>query len=158
MRVNIPALVCLWLLMALSGCAAIPTLETPQVKITSLQMVPSSGLSQRIRIGLNITNPNAIDLAPQGMAYSVAIADFDVLSGVASDIPPLKAYQETPLVVEVSANLMGIFRLMKAYTQAPQGPLSYRLEAKLDFGLLMPALRLRETGELPTGVDAGAVQ
>lgn len=136
----------------LTGCAALrPGLEQPVVKVTSLTLLPGQGLQQRIGVGLSISNPNDRDLSLKGISYTIGIENFPVLSGVTSQVPVLKAYEETPVSLEVSANLLELVRLAEYFGR--RGTLAegiqYHIDAKLDFSAWLPAMRVRETGVIP---------
>src|SRR5690625_2884935 len=79
-------------LFALSSCATYPwTIEQPQVKVTHVQLLPATGLEQRIAVRLAILNPNSRDLSLRGISYTIGIENFDVLSGATSQLPILAA-------------------------------------------------------------------
>jgi LEA14-like dessication related protein len=141
------ALVCVSLV---AGCAAFQPLEEPTVKVTSLQLLPAQGLQQRIAVGLAITNPNARDLSLNGISYTIGIEKFSVLSGVSNQVPVLKAYEETPVELEVSANLLEIVRMIEYFSRAavPEN-VTYHFDAKLDFSNWMPSMRVKESGQIP---------
>lgn len=134
----------------LVGCAAFqPRLEQPVVKVTRLQLLPSQGLQQRIGVGLSITNPNARDLSLNGISYTIGIENFSVLSGVTNQVPVLKAYQETPVDLEVSANLLEIVRLVEYFSRSTMpDQVNYNFDAKLDFSSWMPTMRVKEAGQI----------
>ena len=136
--------------LVLVGCAAFqPHLEQPVVKVTRLQLLPSQGLQQRIGVGLSITNPNARDLSLNGISYTIGIEKFSVLSGVSNQVPVLKAYQETPVDLEVSANLLEIVRLVEYFSRSTMpDQVNYNFDAKLDFSNWMPTMRVKEAGQI----------
>lgn len=141
----------LLVLSFLTGCAAFQSqLEKPVVKVTSLKLLPAQGLQQRIAVGLSITNPNARDLSLNGISYTIGIENFSVLSGVSNQVPVLKAYAETPVELEVSANILEIVRLVEYFSRSKvQDSVSYNFDAKLDFSDWMPTMRVKETGTIP---------
>lgn len=136
----------------LSGCAAFqPPMEQPVVKVTSLSLLPSQGLQQRIGVGLSISNPNGKDLSLKGISYTIGIEKFPVLSGVTSKVPVLKAYEETPVSLEVTANVLELVRLAEYFGRRGVGNqgVNYSIDAKLDFSSWLPAMRVKETGVIP---------
>lgn len=141
-------LVCFFLL---SACASWqPGFEEPTVKVTGLRLLPSQGMSQRIGLDLAIANPNAKDLSLRGISYTIGIENFSVLSGVTDEVPVLKAYQETPVSLIVSANILQVARLFEYFSRAGiKDSVSYNFEAKLDFNAFLPAMRVQETGSIP---------
>ncbi len=139
-------------LMLLGGCAALqPGLEKPTVKVTGLRLLPSQGgLNQRIGVDLAILNPNDRDLSLRGISYTIGIENFSVLSGVTDNVPVLKGYQETPVSLEVSANMLQVVRLIEHFSRAGvKDNVNYNFDAKLDFSALLPAMRVKESGTIP---------
>ncbi|MFC3115988.1 LEA type 2 family protein [Cellvibrio fontiphilus] len=141
----------LLLCVLLSGCAAMkPKLEQPTVKVTGLQLLPAQGLLQPIQVSLLVTNPNDRDLSLRGMSYTVGIENFDVLSGVSNELPTLAAYQETPIKVVVTANVLQLVRLIEHFGRnGMKENVDYNFSAKLDFSAWLPALRVNEKGSIP---------
>jgi LEA14-like dessication related protein len=141
----------LLLCVLLSGCAAMkPKLEQPTVKVTGLQLLPAQGLLQPIQVSLLVTNPNDRDLSLRGMSYTVGIESFDVLSGVSNELPTLAAYQETPIKVVVTANVLQLVRLIEHFGRnGMKENVDYNFSAKLDFSAWLPALRVNEKGSIP---------
>jgi LEA14-like dessication related protein len=139
------------LCLVLSGCSSLqPKLEQPTVKVAGLQLLPAQGLSQPIEIRLLIANPNDRDLSLRGISYTVGIENFDVLSGVSDQLPTLTAYQETPVKVVVTANVMQLVRLIEHFSRnGVKESVNYNFSAKLDFSAWLPDLRVNEKGSIP---------
>jgi len=122
-------------------------LEAPTVKVTGIEILPTDGLAPRFGVDLSVMNPNARDLSVQGMSYSIAIADFNVLSGVSDQVPVLGAYRETPVRLELSADLVQALRLIEYITRQQQA-LEYRFNARLDLGGWTPRINVTEAGTI----------
>ena len=135
----------------LYGCSTLRAdFEKPTVKVTGLRFLPSEGLDQRIGVDLAIANPNAEDLSLRGISYTIGIENYSVLSGVSDQVPVLKAYQETPVSLVVSANVLQFVRLIQHLSQAGvKDQVNYTFAAKLDFSALLPATRVTESGSIP---------
>ncbi|MDQ2076497.1 LEA type 2 family protein [Marinimicrobium sp. ABcell2] len=142
--------VLLVVLSGLNGCAMYPwALQEPQVKVTHVQLLPPQGLEQRIAVRLAIINPNSRDLSLRGISYTIGIENFDLLSGATSQLPVLKAYEETPVTVEVSANLLAIVRLVEHLSRrGTLDDVGYVFQAKLDFSQWLPDMRIEEAGTI----------
>lgn len=140
-------LFCLWL----AGCSALqPKLEQPNVKVAALKLLPAQGFTQPIEVGLLISNPNARDLTLRGISYTIGIENYDLLSGVSNDLPVLKAYEETPVNVVVTANVLQLVRLLEHFgRKGIQNEVAYNFKAKLDFSAWLPALKVEEKGSIP---------
>lgn len=150
MRPLLPRVLTLLVSLLLSACAGLPTaLEQPRVKLVNLAPVAGQGMERRFALDLMITNPNAQDIVLQGMSYAVNIGGHDLFSGVAADLPPLLAYRETPVRVEVSTSMMALLGLLNDLARKGPADMQYALEAKLDVGNWLPAIRVRETGPVP---------
>jgi len=137
--------------LALAGCSSLqPKLEQPTVKVAGLQLLPAQGLTQPIEVNLLIANPNDRDLTLRGISYTVGIENFDVLSGVSDQLPTLIAYQETPVKVVISANVLQLVRLLEHFSRnGVKDTVNYNFAAKLDFSAWLPTLRVNEKGSIP---------
>lgn len=146
-----PGLLMLALLL-LQGCASLgPQLEKPTIKINSLQLMESQGLSQGFKIGLILANPNSRSLPVQGMSYTLSLNGYDLVSGVSNQIPTLAAYSETPVVIEGSADLFSALRLLNSLASQPQNTLQYELAAKIDLQGWRPSFNISEDGMIELG-------
>lgn len=136
--------------VALSSCASYPwAIEEPTVKVTHVQLLPVTGLEQRIAVRLAILNPNSRDLSLRGISYTIGIENFDVLSGATSQLPVLAAYEETPVTVEVSANLVAMARLAEHISRrGGLNSVGYVFKARLDFTQWLPDMRVEEAGTI----------
>jgi LEA14-like dessication related protein len=137
--------------LILAGCAGMqPKLEQPTVKVAGLQLLPAQGFTQPIQIKLLVANPNDRDLSLRGMSYTIGIENYDVLSGVSDQLPVLKSYQETPVTVVVTANLLQLVKLLEHFSRKNvQDEVSYNFSAKLDYSAWLPSLRVNEQGVIP---------
>ena len=128
-----------WVLMAclavfLSGCSAIKNatnFENPTVKLVSLKALPADGREQRFAIGLSVTNPNRVPLEIAGVSYSLKLSGYDLLSGVAKDVPTLEGFSETPVEVEASIGLVVGLRFLSEVLKTPNEPITYELVARI---------------------------
>lgn len=141
----------LFLCVLVSSCATMnPNFENPTVKVANLRLLPAQGFSQPIEVTLLISNPNAKDLSLRGISYTVGFEGFELLSGVQNQLPTLTAYQETPVTVTVSANVIQIVQFISHLNnKGLSDSVKYNFDAKLDFHSFLPALRVRESGVLP---------
>ena len=138
-------------LFYLSGCALTgPKLEKPSVKVAALKLLPAQGFTQPIQVDLLVSNPNAQDLSLRGISYSIGIENYDLLTGVNSQLPSLKAYQETPVSVVVTANILQLVHLLEHLGKNGLGEnVSYNFKAKLDFSAWLPSMNIEEKGSIP---------
>ena len=137
--------------LVFAGCALVqPKLADPEVKLVGLRMLPGQGLQQKIAVDLVIANPNDRDLSVRGITYKIGIENISLLSGVTDQIPTLKSYQETPVTLEVSADLLSILRLVEHYSRTGIGEnVNYNFSAVIDFSAWLPSMHVDKTGVLP---------
>ncbi len=135
----------------LVSCAALtPKLSDPDVKLISLRMLPAQGLQQRIAVDLIIANPNQRDLDINSISYSIGIENISVLSGLTKQVPVLKSYQETPVTLEVSADLIQMLRLIEHFSRRGIGEnVNYNFSAIIDFSAWLPSMHVDKKGILP---------
>lgn len=144
----------LLLFWTLTGCALLtPSLEEPEVKVTGLQLLPSQGLEQRIAVRLSILNNNSRDLSLRGISYTIGIENFDLLTGATSQLPVLKAYEATPVTVEVSTNMLAAAGLIGHLSRRGNlDNIGYVFRARLDFSRWLPDMHVEEQGTVSLGL------
>lgn len=136
-------------LLLLAGCASlVPELDPPRISLESFDSLPGEGGAPRFRIKLRIANPNkqALDIA--GIAYSVAILDQELISGVTNEVPLIEGYTEEVVTMEAGLQLFQLVRLLAGLGQKPTDELEYRLVAKVDFNGFIPTQKIEETGSI----------
>lgn len=136
------------LFVLLQGCSTFgPRFETPSINITSLELMESQGLSQRFKIGLVLTNPNAVALPIHGMSYTLSLNGFKLINGVSNDLPKVAAYSEVPITLEASTDLFAALRFLNSLaSESARDMLQYQLDAKIDFKGLRPVMNVRHDG------------
>lgn len=142
-------LCCLLGVALLSGCATLrPDFETPTVTISSFRPVTSAGAVPSFEIGLRVINPNAEPLKLRGVAYTVALAGRQIVTGVGKDLPVIEGYGEGVFTVTAAANLYEGMRLFGDLLGTQQETIDYELTTKLDVGALLPAIRVKDKGAI----------
>ncbi|MBW8191768.1 LEA type 2 family protein [Neiella marina] len=145
---HLPVVLALAILM--QGCASMPPSDPPTVTLTGIKPELSKS-APRFILSLRVVNPNdrAIELA--GAAYSLALNDFDVVSGATSDLPIVPAYGEAEFELPAQLSLFDSVRLATSFISKSGDPLKaidYEVKIKLDTGGLWPAIRFTEAGQL----------
>lgn len=138
-------LICLCL-----GCAGLGSgYEPPTVTVSSFRALPGESVAPRFEIGLHIINPNPTDLNLRGVAYTIDVQGHKILTGVANDLPVIKAYGEQQIMLTGAVNLFNSIAFLTdmARSKGLDG-LSYRLSAKLDPGGIHPVIRVSQKGTL----------
>jgi LEA14-like dessication related protein len=133
----------------LSACATLqPDFETPTVQVVSVALLPIENLAPRFAVTLRVMNPNRSDLALKGAAYTIKIEGQEIVSGVANDLPRIPAYGEENVTLTATLNWLEGLQLINDLTRNPRESIAYELNAKLDVGALIPAIRITDAGTL----------
>jgi len=151
MRYRVYLLISGLILMLLQGCAVTRPFhyDKPDVSVTSVRLLNSDSLAPQFEITLFISNPNDKPLPLKGIAYSVSLENFKVLSGVSNQLPTIAAYGQDEIKLIATARLLSGLRLITKLLQTETAPqVNYSLEAKLDIGSLLPAIYVNEKGKL----------
>jgi len=142
-------LVLAFMVLTFAGCATLnPDFETPSVNVSTIRVLPSNGIAPRFEIGLHIVNPNRTALKLQGIAYSLKIDGYKILTGVANDLPPIDGYGEDDVILIATTSLLNGMRLFADLISAQADTITYAFDAKLDLGGLMPTVHIGEKGEI----------
>lgn len=140
------------LVALLAGCAAMnPVPKHPDVKLVGLRVLPVQSLLERhIAIDLMIMNPNQRDLSVRSIDYTVSIENINLLKGYSDQVPLLKAHQDTPVTLEVSADVLQILRLVEHFSHNGLGEkVNYNFAAAIDFSAWLPTMHVDKKGALP---------
>lgn len=138
----------------LGACTSLglDSFDEPEVELVGLAPLASQGMEARFLVTLRITNPNAIPLEINGMAYDLSIRDSKVLSGVSSQPLRVDAYGESTAELEVAAGMLGSLALLRdLISSPPDGGLPYTLNAKLSRKGIGGAFRVRREGVIELG-------
>lgn len=71
-----------------------------------------------------------------------------MLKGVGNNLPVIEAYGEGDVTLTAAANLLAGIGFLTDLMNKPKDSFRYELEAKLDVGTFMPAIRVRDAGEV----------
>ena len=130
-----------------AGCATLrPDFEPPSVSVTSFRPQSSQSFTPRFEIGLRVVNPNSTRLSLRGMSYKIFLNDYQVVEGAANELPVVPAYGEAQFSVIAAVSLMEGMRFVQDMLRNANGQVSYRLQAKLDVGAMIPSIRIEKTG------------
>ena len=133
----------------LSACATLqPDFETPTVQVVSVALLPPENLAPRFAVTLRVMNPNRSDLPLKGAAYTIKIEGQEIVAGVANDLPRIPAYGEENVTLKATLNWLEGLQLLEDLALDPRDSVTYELSAKLDVGVLIPAIRITDTGTL----------
>jgi len=130
-----------------TACATLsPVFETPTVKVTSFTPLPSQNLTPSFEIGIRVVNPNTVKLNLRGMSYKLFLNDYEVLDGVANALPVVPAYGEAEIKLTATVGLVEGMRFVSDMLQSSHTEVTYRLQANLDVGALIPIIRIEKAG------------
>ncbi len=138
-----------------AGCTGMrPGFETPTVTITSFRALPAQGVVPQFEIGLQVINPNREALNLDGVSYTVSIEGKELVKGVSNELPVIEGYGTGDISLTAAPNLIAGVRLITDLMSGPRDTFSYALEAKLDVGTFIPAIRVRDEGEISLRPEA----
>ena len=143
-----------FVIILISGCALTgKDLDKPEIEITSLNLMPMTGMEARFKIGLRIINPNREAFTVKGMSYNLNLDGFKVIRGVSSENFSVDAYSEKELSITASTSLFQSLGFIKDFiSSANSEPMKYTFETKLDTGsVVMPATRISTSGTINLG-------
>jgi len=136
------------LMLSLVGCAGLTQdFETPAVSISSFKALPAQGTVPRFEIGLHIVNPNRTPLDLKGVAYTLSIEGYKILTGVANDLPRIDAYGEDDILLKAGVDLFSSILFFTDLAKGGKSEVNYSLTAKLDVGTLVPVIRVNREGK-----------
>lgn len=118
------------------------------MQVVSVALLPIENLAPRFAVTLRVMNPNRSDLALKGAAYTIKIEGQEIVSGVANDLPRIPAYGEENVTLNATLNWLEGLQLLDDLTRNPRQSIAYELNAKLDVGALIPAIRITDAGTL----------
>ncbi|GGA71179.1 hypothetical protein GCM10011369_11170 [Neiella marina] len=135
------------LILMLSGCASLPPTDPPKVSLVGITPLMSDSAPSFI-LSVRVVNPNDSPLALVGAAYSLALNDYDLVSGATNDLPKVPAYGEAEFKLPAKLSLFDSIRLATSLLKSKPKAIDYEVNIKLDAGGLWPAIRFSETGQL----------
>jgi LEA14-like dessication related protein len=137
------------LLLLLAGCAPLlPQFEEPTVNLTSFRVLPGNSVVPTFEIGLHVINPNRIALKLHGLSYNVELEGYRILSGVANQLPAIGPYAEGDVLLQARPDLFSTLSLFSNLMNQPRDKFTFKLEALLDVGGLLPKIRVQKEGKI----------
>ncbi len=136
-------------LLALTGCAGVQEpLDPPRINIENFRNLPGQGSGPRFEVDLRIQNPNAQALDIVGIAYTIALQDVELISGVTNEVPLIEGYTEEVVTLESGLNTLQLVSFIAGLGRGERNldRLDYRVAVKVDFGGFMPTQVIEETG------------
>ncbi len=134
-------------LLTIGACATLrPDFEKPTVTVRSIRLLPDQGIAPRFEIGLHIVNPNRTPLNLRGIAYTLRLEGYTILSGAANDLPVIEGYGQDDVTLIAAASLLSSIRFFGDLIDRHREIIAYDLDIKLDIGGFAPRLHFTESG------------
>ena len=99
-------------------------------------------------IGLRVVNPNREALRLAGLSYTIDLDGREIIKGVSNELPVIEGYGSGDIMVTAAPDVLGSVGFIMDLMQQPRDAIRYSIEAKLDIGTFMPAIRVRDEGEI----------
>jgi LEA14-like dessication related protein len=115
-------------LLVLSACAALEPRQAPRVRLADVTLLESSLFEQKMRVVLDIGNPNNVDLALEGLTFTLELNDNPLVEGFTNESVVIPRLGEARLPVLASTSLLDIVRQIMALGESES--LSYRLSGR----------------------------
>jgi len=123
------------LLAVLSGCSTLPGKpEPPRVNLVGLQLVSMELFEQRYQVRLRVKNPNPYELPIQGVDFRLDINGQAFADGVSNRSVTVPAYGEQVIALEVSSNLIQVFRQLQSLENSRSPGFEYRINGTVAVG------------------------
>ncbi len=136
-------------ILVITGCATLHrNFETPTVTVSTIRALPTDSIAPRFEIGLHIVNPNRSPLKLHGIAYSLKLEGYKILTGVSNNLPTIDGYGEGEVTLIAAASLLSGIRFFAELLRDQPDAIAYELEAKLDLGGLRPTIHVGEKGAI----------
>lgn len=142
-----------------AGCAGLPGRpEPPRVSLIGLNLLSMQLFEQRYQVRLRLKNPNDFDLPVRGMDFRLDINGEAFADGVSNQNLTVPAFGEEVVELEVSSNLLQVFRQLQSLQRKRAPGLAYRITGRVAIGSYRQRLPFDYSGEfaLPTGEPSPA--
>lgn len=133
----------LLLALMLAGCATLQ-MQTPDVLLAGVKMLPSEGMAPRFEVRLRLVNPNENPLKFKGGSFRLYLQDTRIASGVINNPDPVPAFGESELVATASGDVLGGISLVRKLMGGNPESFEYRIDISLSReGSLLPLTATR---------------
>ena len=113
----------------LAACVTAQKFEPPTVSIVGLRVVSAEVWVQRLKVRLQLHNPNDRDLPVTALEYTIEIAGQSIASGSYAESFVVPAHGDAEFDTNVTANLASA--LSRLLTHVPSTVVPYRLAGKI---------------------------
>lgn len=147
-------LLCLCMLLGLSGCATWVTggSEDPDVKLLKIDVVKAKLLQQDFKIRFRVDNPNNASVLVRGLRYKIVLNEILLSEGESTDWFIVKGNSHRNFSVPIRTNLWEHLKDISKMLGKPDKPIHYRLEGKLKTGFIFGhSVRIQRNGDIIPG-------
>ena len=140
--------------LALGACASLPgKTEPPRVSLIGLNLLSMELFEQRYQVRLRMKNPNDFELPVRGLDFRLDINGEAFADGVSNQAVTVPAFGEQVVELEVSSNLLQVFRQLQSLQHKRAPGLAYRITGRVAVGSYGQRLPFDYSGEfaLPGG-------
>ncbi|MEW6486825.1 MAG: LEA type 2 family protein [Thermodesulfobacteriota bacterium] len=129
------------LLLLLASCAGLGARpEPPSLVLTDLRLSGATLFAQHYVLDFQLQNPNAFDLALEGMACELLLNGQRFATGVTNRAVTIPAYGTAAMQVEATSTIIGLFRQLTELERNQAQSFRYQLRGHV---------ALRGHGRLP---------
>lgn len=136
--------------LALSGCATSvqDLIKSPEVELSSVQVMGLGFNSQTFLLSFDISNPNAFSLPVRSVSYALKLDGQRFASGETPSEFSVPANGEGQFAISVDLNLLQTApQLLSIVRQSAREDVNYQLDGNLEVDLpFVPAVSYRTTG------------
>ena len=123
------------LILGLSSCSSlISKPESPRLTLVGLQLISVELLEQRYQVSVRVKNPNDFELPIRGIDFRLDINDQAFADGVSKQSVTVPPYGEVVLELEVTSNLLRVFRQFQSLQEDRGSAFNYRINGRLATG------------------------
>ena len=99
-----------------TGCAAlVPKLEAPELKVVGLNFLGGDRQHQKLRLRIQVTNPNTRQIAVRSIDYQVALAGADFAQGSSAEPFTVPASGQSEFDLDMNTDLGSLLRVLSAH-------------------------------------------
>ncbi len=118
-------------MLLVGGCALGPGMEAPSINVSRIRLQDSTVLEQRFLAVLRVQNPNAVDLAIEGISYDLEVNGQSFAKGVGKGVVIIPAFSQGTIETEAITTLPGLIRQIREVARVRRPPIAYRLTGKV---------------------------
>jgi LEA14-like dessication related protein len=122
-------------------------MEAPSINVSRIRLQDSTLLEQRFLAVLRVQNPNAVDLAIEGISYDLELNGQPFAKGVGKGPVIIPAFSQGTIDTEAITTLPGLNRQFREVGRTRRPPLAYRLTGKVKLQDHPSALPFEMRGE-----------